>query len=52
MSLELILTLLGLILIMVGCVFFFIASLMERHYDRKLFELNQKIKQELEKGIK
>ena len=44
MSLELVLTLLGLLLITVGSIFYIIAMLLERHYDRKLWELEQKQK--------
>jgi tellurite resistance protein TehA-like permease len=36
-----VLILLGLILIIFGCIFYFIAIIMERHYDRKLWELKQ-----------
>jgi hypothetical protein len=39
-----VLILLGLILIIFGCGFYFIAIIMERHYDRKLWELEQKQK--------
>ena len=38
--------LLGLILIMFGCVFYVIAMLMERYYDRKLWELNQRLRKD------
>jgi len=44
MSLELALTLLGLLLMTVGSIFYIIAMLFERHYDRKLWELEQKQK--------
>ena len=44
MSLELALTLLGLLLITVGSIFYIIAMLLERHCDRKLWELEQKQK--------
>ena len=44
MSLELVLTLLGLLLITVGSIFYIIAMLLERYYDRKLWELEQKQK--------
>jgi hypothetical protein len=44
MSLELALTLLGLLLITVGSIFYIIAMLLERHYDRKIWELEQKQK--------
>ena len=44
MSLELVLTLLGLLLMTVGSIFYIIAMLMERHYDRKIWELEQKQK--------
>ena len=44
MSLELTLTLLGLLFITVGSIFYFISLLMERYYDRKLYELEQKQK--------
>jgi hypothetical protein len=40
------LILLGLILIIFGCIFYFIATIMERHYDRKLWELDNKLKQD------
>lgn len=46
MSLELALTLLGLLCIIVGSIFYFISLLMERYYDRKLAELNQRLKQD------
>jgi hypothetical protein len=39
-----VLILLGLILIIFGCGFFILAIIMERHYDRKLWELEQKQK--------
>jgi preprotein translocase subunit YajC len=39
-----VLILLGLILIIFGCIFYFIAIIMERHYDQKLWELEQKQK--------
>jgi tellurite resistance protein TehA-like permease len=39
------LILLGLILIIFGCIFYFIAIIMERHYDRKLWELEQNRKE-------
>jgi hypothetical protein len=38
------LILLGLILIIFGCGFFILATIMERHCDRKLWELEQKQK--------
>jgi hypothetical protein len=38
--------LLGLILITFGCVFYVIAMLMERYYDRKLWELNQRLRRD------
>jgi hypothetical protein len=46
MSLELALTLLGLLFIIVGSIFYFISLLMERYYDRKLYELDRKLKQD------
>ena len=46
MSLELALTLLGLLLLTVGSIFYIIAMLFERHYDRKLWELERKYKNE------
>jgi hypothetical protein len=46
MSLELALTLLGLLLMIVGSIFYIIAMLLERHYDRKLWELDRKLKQD------
>ena len=36
------LILLGLILIIFGCGFFILATIMERYYDRKIWELEQK----------
>jgi hypothetical protein len=39
-----VLILLGLILIIFGCGFFILATIMERYYDRKLWELEQKQK--------
>jgi archaellum biogenesis protein FlaJ (TadC family) len=36
-----VLILLGLILIIFGCGFFILAIIMERHYDRKLWELDK-----------
>ena len=47
MSLELALTLLGLLFITVGSIFYIIAMLLERYYDRKLWELEQKQKGKL-----
>lgn len=41
-----VLILLGLILITFGCGFYIIAMLMERYYDRKLWELDNKLKQD------
>jgi hypothetical protein len=38
--------LLGLILITFGCVFYVIAMLMERYYDRKLWELDQRLRRD------
>ena len=38
--------LLGLILITFGCVFYVITMLMERYYDRKLWELNQRLRKD------
>jgi hypothetical protein len=38
--------LLGLILMAFGCVFCVIAMLMERYYDRKLWELNQRLRKD------
>jgi hypothetical protein len=41
------LILLGLILIIFGCAYFILlATIMERHYDRKLWELDNKLKQD------
>jgi ABC-type phosphate transport system permease subunit len=40
------LILLGLILIIFGCIFYIIATIMERHYDQKLWELDNKLKQD------
>ena len=39
-----VLILLGLILITFGCGFFILATIMERYYDRKIWELEQKQK--------
>ena len=47
MSLELVLTLLGLLLITVGSIFYIIAMLMQRHCERKLWELEHKQKGKL-----
>jgi len=44
MSLELVLTLLGLLLMTVGSIFYIIAMLMQRHCEKKLWELEQKQK--------
>jgi archaellum biogenesis protein FlaJ (TadC family) len=42
-----VLILLGLILIIFGCAYFILlAIIMERHYDRKLWELDNKLKQD------
>jgi uncharacterized membrane protein YidH (DUF202 family) len=42
-----VLILLGLILIIFGCAdFILLATIMERHYDRKLWELDNKLKQD------
>jgi hypothetical protein len=41
-----VLILLGLILIIFGCGFFILATIMERHYDRKLWELDNKNRKE------
>jgi Trk-type K+ transport system membrane component len=41
------LILLGLILIIFGCMgFIILATIMERHYDQKLWELDNKLKQD------
>ena len=40
------LTLLGLLLIIVGSIFYFISLLMVRYYDRKLYQLNERLKQD------
>jgi hypothetical protein len=41
------LILLGLILIIFGCGYFILlATIMERHYDQKLWELDNKLKQD------
>jgi ABC-type phosphate transport system permease subunit len=40
------LILLGLILIIFGCIFYIIATIMIRHYDQKLWELDYKLKQD------
>jgi len=47
MSLELALTLLGLLLMTVGSIFYIIAMLMQRHCERKLWELEQKQKEKI-----
>jgi hypothetical protein len=47
MTLELALTLLGLLLMTVGSIFYIIAMLFERHCERKLWELEQKQKGEI-----
>ena len=44
MTLEMILSLIAFGFITIGFVFYLIAMLMERHYDRKLWELEQKQK--------
>ena len=44
MTLMQALTLLGLLLIIVGSIFYMISIFMERYYDRKLWELEQKQK--------
>jgi hypothetical protein len=44
-----VLILLGLILIIFGCGFFILATIMERYYDRKLWELEQKQKGKYER---
>jgi len=46
MTLELALTLAGLICMTVGAIFYLISLLMERYYDRKLYQLNEKLKQD------
>ena len=46
MSLELALTLLGLLLIIVGSIFYMISIFMERYYDRKLYQLNERLKKD------
>jgi hypothetical protein len=40
------LILLGLILIIFGCIFYIIATIMIQHYDQKLWELDYKLKQD------
>jgi hypothetical protein len=40
------LILLGLILIIFGCGFFILATIIERRYDQKLWELDNKLKQD------
>ena len=42
MTIMNVLILLGLILIIFVCGFFILATIMERHYDQKLWELEQK----------
>ena len=44
MTLMQALTLLGLLFITVGSIFYMISIFMERYYDRKLWELEQKMK--------
>jgi hypothetical protein len=46
MALELILSFIAFGFITVGFVFYLIAMLMERHYDRKLWELERKYENE------
>ena len=46
MTLELVISLIAFVFITIGCIFYIIAMLMERHYDRKLWELDNKIQQE------
>jgi uncharacterized protein YutD len=47
MTLIDVLILLGLILIIFGCAYFILlAIIMERHYDQKLWELDNKLKQD------
>jgi len=46
MSLELALTLLGLLLMTVGSIFYIISMLMQRHCEKKLWELDNKLKQD------
>ena len=46
MTLEMILSLIAFGFITIGFVFYLIAMLMERHYDRKLSELDNKLKQD------
>jgi hypothetical protein len=44
MTIMNVLILLGLILIIFGCGFFILSTILERHYDQKLWELEQKQK--------
>jgi hypothetical protein len=44
MTLELVISLIAFVFITIGCIFYIIAMLMERHCDRKLWELEQKQK--------
>ena len=46
MTLELVISLIAFGFITIGFVFYLIAMLMERHYDRKLWELDNKLKQD------
>ena len=46
MSLIQALTLLGLLLIIVGSIFYMISIFMVRYYDRKLYQLNERLKQD------
>jgi hypothetical protein len=46
MTLELVISLIAFVFITIGCIFYIIAMLFERHYDRKLWELDNKLKQD------
>ena len=46
MTLELVISLIAFVFITIGFIFYLIAMLMERHYDRKLWELDNKLKQD------
>ena len=46
MTLMQALTLLGLLFITVGSIFYMISIFMVRYYDRKLYQLNERLKQD------
>jgi hypothetical protein len=49
MTLELVISLIAFVFITIGCIFYIIAMLMERHCERKLWELEQKQKGKYER---